>query len=306
MRKTPDFRAKQERLLEPFSGMSRLWVYMHSKQDAQQTQHQRMEMTFALAQELKPVDAVALVQKAAAMYHSLASGRSGDYNHEMGRALAERPGVAPEESNAIPQTAIASFKEIGYHFDRAQLRSGDHVVVFGSSSRTDSYIAANKVGNEGRVVGVARSDDAFDTAGRSSEEHRYRNVEFRKSCIEDTGLPAETFDVVIGNGAASVAADLQEVFMEAARLLKPGGRLALSDLVTDFRLPDGVSFNATLWAACIDGALQIDQYVKAIEAAGFGVVEIRPDTRSRFASDSVPGADRKYGVKKISVQAVKL
>ena len=95
------------------------------------------------------------------------------------------------------------------------------------------------------------------------------------------------------------------MFREAARLLKPGGRLALADIVTEAALPEGITCNATLWAACIGGALQVDAYVAALQSAGLHVREVRDNRQYRFISDNAQGAARKYGVKSISLLAIK-
>jgi hypothetical protein len=96
------------------------------------------------------------------------------------------------------------------------------------------------------------------------------------------------------------------VFAEAARILKPGGRLALADIVTEVQLPEGITCNATLWAACIGGALQVNDYVAAIESAGLRLRQLRDNPQYRFISDNAQGATRKYGVKSVSLVAVKV
>ena len=110
---------------------------------------------------------------------------------------------------------------------------------------------------------------------------------------------------MISNGVINLAPDKAAVFREAARLLKAGGRLALSDIVTDVKLPEGITCNATLWAACIGGALQVDDYVRAVESAGLRVREVRDNPQYRFISENAQGAAKKYGVKSVSLLALK-
>ena len=149
------------------------------------------------------------------------------------------------------------------------------------------------------------TDAQLTKARRLADEGRFGNVEFRKAYIESTGLDAASFDVVISNGFVNLAPDKGAVFREAARVLKVGGRLALADIVTDVQLPEGITCDATLWAACIGGAMQVDAYVAAIEAAGLRVVQRRINPAYRFLSSNATKASEKYGVKSVSLLALK-
>jgi SAM-dependent methyltransferase len=110
---------------------------------------------------------------------------------------------------------------------------------------------------------------------------------------------------VISNGVINLAADKERVFLEAARLLRSGGRLAIADIVTEMPLPEGVVCNADLWAACIGGAAQQDVYGAAIEAAGLRIERVEPNPQYQFISDSARGATVKWGVKSVSLLARK-
>jgi len=110
---------------------------------------------------------------------------------------------------------------------------------------------------------------------------------------------------VISNGVINLVPDKARVFAEAARLLRPGGRLAIADIVADVQLPDSVVCNADLWAACIGGAAQRDSYRELIERAGFKVQTVQDNPDYRFISDRAMGATRKFGVKSVSILAVK-
>jgi ubiquinone/menaquinone biosynthesis C-methylase UbiE len=110
---------------------------------------------------------------------------------------------------------------------------------------------------------------------------------------------------VISNGVINLAPDKAKVFAEAARVLRPGGRLALADIVTSTQLPVGVTCDASLWAACIGGAMQRDDYREAIETAGFELDDLTENGRYRFVSERADNATKKYGVKSVSLLAIK-
>lgn len=257
------------------------------------------------AEPQRRLDVDSLEQQVKAMYRSVALEPQGKFHFEMGRALTERLGYAPADLDAIPAQAIESFAGVGYYFDLAALRPGETVVDLGSGSGTDAFVAATKVGPHGRVIGIDMTDEQLGKAERLRAGAQLGQVSFRKAYIQATGLEAGCANAVISNGVINLAPDKAAVFREAARLLKPGGRLALADIVTEVGLPEGITCNATLWAACIGGALQVDEYVAAIQSAGLHVREVRENREYRFISDNAQGAARKYGVKSVSLLAIK-
>lgn len=250
------------------------------------------------AELTRRVDTTALEQKVKAMYRDVALAPKGEFHFEMGRALAERLGYAPAELDAIPIESIDSFAGVGYYFDLARLKPGETVADFGSGSGMDSFIAACKVGKTGTVIGVDMTDEQLAKAERLRASAGFGNVTYRKGYINATGLADASCDAVISNGVINLAPDKSAVFREAARLLKPGGRLALADIVTEIQLPEGISCDATLWAACIGGAMQAGDYISAIEAAGLRVTQVRDNPQYLFISKNAQGAARKYVVVK--------
>jgi len=254
---------------------------------------------------LAAVDRADLEGKVKDMYRLVALEPQAEYHFEMGRKLAERLGYAVADLDRIPAEAIESFAGVGYHFGLAAPKERESVLDLGSGSGMDTFIAALKVGPHGRVVGVDMTDEQRAKAERLRDRDGFANVGYLKAYIESIPCEHATFDVVISNGVVNLSADKPKVFAEAARVLKPGGRLALSDIVTEVPLPDGIVCNATLWAACIGGAQQQDDYRAAIEAAGLHVERIVDNTAYQFISPNAQAASSQYGVKSISLVAVK-
>src|SRR5437660_251684 len=243
--------------------------------------------------------------KVKTMYQSVAENPRGDFHFEMGRAMAARLGYAAADLDRVPAEAIESFAGVGYYFHLAGLKEGETVVDFGSGSGMDTFIAALKVGPHGHVIGIDMTDAQRAKAERLRDRDGFRNVTYLKGYIEQAPLPNGVADAVISNGVINLAPDKGKVFGEAARLLKSGGRLAISDIVTEVQLPESIVCNSTLWAACIGGAAQQDNYRRHVESAGFELVKVEDNPQYQFISDNAKGASRKFGVKSISLLAVK-
>jgi ubiquinone/menaquinone biosynthesis C-methylase UbiE len=168
----------------------------------------------------------------------------------------------------------------------------------------DSLLAAGEAGESGRVIGIDMTDAQLKRARRLAVEHGFANVEFVHARIEQLPLPAASADVVISNGVINLSPDKTSVFAEAARVLRPGRRLALADIVTSTQLPVGVTCDASLWAACIGGAMQRDDYRDAIESR-FELDDVKENDQYRFVSERADNATKKYGVKSVSLLAIK-
>lgn len=246
-----------------------------------------------------------LEQKVKEMYREVVRNPHGKFHFEMGRALAERLGYPSADLDRVPAGAIDSFAGVGYYFDLAKLQPGETVVDLGSGSSMDAFVAALHVGKTGRVVGVDMTDAQLDKAERLRAAAGFENVSYLKCYIDGVRYEDGAFDAVLSNGVINLAPDKQRVFNEAARLLRSGGRLAIADIVTEAQLPDGITCNVTLWAACIGGAMQVDRYLEAIERAGLRVEAVQDNPQYRFISDNARTAARKYGVKSISLRATK-
>jgi arsenite methyltransferase len=251
------------------------------------------------------VDAGELEVKVKDMYRHVAQEPQGDYHFELGRPLATRLGYPDDVLDEIPPGAVESFAGVGYFFDLAELRAGERVIDLGSGSGMDVFFAAIQVGAEGAVVGVDFTVEQLEKARRLAAEGGLAQVELREGRIEALPADDESFDCVISNGVINLAPDKSRVFAEAARVLKPRGRLAIADIVSEQQLKESIVCDADLWASCIGGAAQQDAYQEAIGAAGFSIQELRANPYE-FISERARDASAKYGVRSMSLLATKV
>jgi arsenite methyltransferase len=261
----------------------------------------------AAAETLPQLDASSLVDgerlTAAVrdMYRHVARADETELHFEVGRDLAQHLGYPAALLDAIPAEAVASFAGVGHHLDLAAAAPGEAVLDLGSGSGTDAYIAAYLTGTGGHVTGVDMTDAQLAKARRFAPPH----VEFVEGLIEAPPVDAESVDVVISNGVINLAPDKDAVFGAAARALRPGGRLAVADIVSARELIERTRRNVALWAACIAGAVPHDQYLGAIEAAGLRIEAVRANGAYRFLSPRARAAADKYGVASVTVLATK-
>lgn len=240
------------------------------------------------------------------MYREVAEQPEREFHFETGRPLAERLGYPAGDLDRVPARAIDSFAGVGYYFDLAALVPGERVLDLGSGSGTDSFVATLHVGDAGEVVGIDMTAAQLETARALGREAGLGQVDFREGYIERPPVEDGSIDVVISNGVINLSPDKRQVFASASRALRAGGRLALADIVTEHPLPEGITCDAALWAACIGGAMQRDRYREVIAEAGFEIETIRPNPEYRFISERADGATKKYGVTSISLLARRL
>ena len=250
------------------------------------------------------VDAGALEAQVKSMYGQVAREEEAALHFELGRGLAEHLGYPPELLDAIPAEALASFAGVGYHLDLAALAPGEAVLDLGSGSGTDVFCAAVQVGASGSVAGVDFTREQLAKAARLRDRDGFERVSFVEASIDALPFEDGTFDVVISNGVINLSVVKNRVFGEAARVLRPGGRLALADIVSGKPLKERTRRNIELWAACIAGAIPRGSYVETIEAAGFEVGRVRTNDY-RFLSERALDACSTYEVESISLAAVK-
>ena len=250
------------------------------------------------------VDTVELETKVKEMYRHVAQEPGGEYHFELGESLALRVGYDADRLRNVPAGAVESFAGVGFFFDLAALTSGESVVDLGSGSGMDALYAADYVGSSGRVVGIDFTPEQLEKARKLSAGAGADQVEFLEGRIESLPLTDASVDCVISNGVINLAPDKHAVFAEAARVLRPSGRMAIADIITEKPLTDAIVCNADLWASCIGGAAEQETYLQAIEAAGFTIDTLRVNAYA-FLSDQARNASATYGVKSISLLATK-
>jgi arsenite methyltransferase len=248
------------------------------------------------------VDAERLEAEVKAMYRKVARGDDAALHFEVGRALAEQLGYPPDLLDAIPAEALASFAGVGHHLDLAALRPGEAVLDLGSGSGTDIFCAAVLVGETGRVTGVDMTLEQLAKA--TGLRDGFPQVDLIEAHIEDLPFDDASFDAVLSNGVINLSPAKHRVFAEAARMLRPGGRLAIADIVSGRALRERTRRNVDLWAACIAGAIPRRHYVAALEAHGLELVRLRGNDY-RFLSARAREACSTYQVQSVSLLAVK-
>jgi len=201
-----------------------------------------------------------------------------------------------EQSNAVPVEALAASLGCGNPTALAELKAGEVVLDLGSGGGIDVLLSAKRVGPTGKAYGLDMTDEMLALARENQRKAGATNVEFLRGTIENIPLPGNSVDVIISNCVINLSADKDAVLREAFRVLKPGGRFAVSDIVLRRPLPEALQRDMALWTGCVAGALVEADYRAKLEAAGFGEVNVEP-TRIYSAGDAagLPGARESTG-----------
>ena len=202
------------------------------------------------------------------------------------------------ETAGLPADAVTASLGCGNPTALIELQPGQTVLDLGSGGGIDVLLSAKRVGPTGKVFGLDMTDDMLALARENQRKTGATNVEFLKGTIEAIPLPDQSVDVIISNCVINLSVDKDAVFREAFRVLKPGGRFAVSDVVIRGDVPGDVRRSMELWVGCVAGALRDDEYVSKLKAAGFGDVDVEPwrlyhvaDARSFLAAAGID-ADR--------------
>ena len=194
-------------------------------------------------------------------------------DHAGVKAVAEAFGYTPEELTSIPAEANMGLS-CGNPTATARLKPGEVVVDLGSGGGLDVFLASKQVGPQGRAIGIDMTLAMIERAQANAKSGGYTNVDFHLSTIDKIPLPDSSVDCVISNCVLNLAPDKPAVFREIARVLKPGGRLAVSDIALKQELPEAIAKSVAAYVGCIAGAIRIDDYRSGLLAAGFEHVEI--------------------------------
>ena len=189
------------------------------------------------------------------------------------------------QSSQIPEEALKASLGCGNPTALAQLHPGETVLDLGSGGGIDVLLSARRVGPTGRAYGLDMTDEMLALARENQRKAGVENVQFLKGEIENIPLPDDSVDVIISNCVINLSADKDRVLREAFRVLKPGGRFAVSDVVVHGEVPQQVRDSVLLWVGCIAGALQDTEYIAKLSEAGFEAVEVEP-TRVYRAEDA--------------------
>ncbi len=181
----------------------------------------------------------------------------------------------PDVANLPPEVTDLSLG-CGDPVTLAALKPGQTVLDLGSGGGIDCFLAARQVGESGHVIGVDMTPAMLEKARLNRQQIGLKNVEFRLGEIEHLPVADETVDVILSNCVINLSPDKPQVFREAFRVLRPGGRLSVSDIVTNGPLPADLKASLSAWAGCVAGALEVSEYTEAIRAAGFEDISIVP------------------------------
>ncbi len=214
-------------------------------------------------------------------------------------------GYSADEINSVPIEAVMGLG-CGNPQAIAALQPGEVVLDLGSGAGFDSFLASRQVGENGKVIGVDMTPDMIKKAEENATRGSYTNVEFRLGEIEDLPVDDNSIDVILSNCVINLAPDQSAVYKEAYRVLRTGGRLAISDMVSSGEMPPEIRDDPDLHSSCVAGALQVDELNQILVEAGFKDIRIHPKDESReFIKKWTPGVPIEDYVLSATIEAVK-
>ncbi|MCY9696179.1 arsenite methyltransferase [Paenibacillus alginolyticus] len=219
--------------------------------------------------------------------------------------VSSKLGYSNEELNVVPSGANLGLG-CGNPQAIASLKLGEVVLDLGSGAGFDVFLASKQVGETGKVYGVDMTPEMISRARQNAQKHGYENVEFRLGEIEHLPILNDSIDVIISNCVINLSPDKEQVFNEAYRVLKPGGRLAISDVVMTSELPAELISDLNSLASCVSGAFSIDEVLVFLQRSGFRSIVVEPKDDSReFIKDWVPGENVDNYIQSAIIKAIK-
>jgi arsenite methyltransferase len=236
-------------------------------------------------------------EKYAAAAMAAAAGRDSDCcSPADGSGVFGSTLYAESGETDAPEAAVSASLGCGVPTALADLHEGETVLDLGSGAGADVLISARRVGPRGRAIGIDMTDEMLDLARRNAADAGVENVEFRKGYLEDLPLPDHAVDVVISNCVINLTGDKSKVLAEAARVLRPGGRFAISDVIADPAMDEQTRTDMAAWTGCVAGALTESDFRAALRDAGMEDVEIRETHRVHEHAGAAIIRARKPGV----------
>jgi SAM-dependent methyltransferase len=238
-------------------------------------------------------------------YTDVASFPTKGFHFHTGRFLADRLGYPAERVASLPDSVVESFAGVGNPFTWGEPKPGETVLDLGSGAGFDILQAAMMVGPDGHAIGVDMTPAMLDKANRNAASLALNNAEFRKGYLEEMPVENDSVDLVISNGVLNLCPDKPAVLAEAFRVLKPGGRLQISDIVVSREVPDDAKADVTLWTGCIAGALSEKELHDMLADAGFAMVTFAPKRYDVFSDAPSASSAAEFGTQGVDIYAVK-
>ena len=226
-------------------------------------------------------------------------------DEQINQLISTRLGYTQKDLLSVPEGADMGLG-CGNPKALAELQNGEIVVDLGSGGGFDAFLAANELGDSGKVIGIDMTPDMISKSRGNAAKANYKNVEFRLGEIEHLPVADNSVDVIMSNCVINLSPNKQQVFNDAYRVLKTGGRLAISDVVSSTDLPEEIKNDTTLYSACVSGASSIIDLEHMMKSAGFNNIKIEPKDESRdFIKDWAPGSNIEDYVVSANIQAFK-
>jgi arsenite methyltransferase len=241
------------------------------------------------------------------MYTEVSACPNRTFHFPTGRPATLFVGYPESVLDTVPETAVESFAGVNFPFGYGVIGEEDRVLDIGSGSGTDVLIASTLVGSKGKVYGLDMTEAMLKKGRSNAEKMGASQVEFIHGNAEEIPLPDGSVDVVISNGVLNLVPDKQKALSEIFRVLRPGGRVQISDIVLGKPIKESSRQNPQLWAECIVGAILEDEFVSLFEATGFEIVRTAGhlDYFAESAEEDTREAAAKYGARSIVVTAIK-